>query len=96
MDLEKQSNLVKLGFEKAGENKKRIPLDNHGTSRKMRFGGSVLFVWGGGVVFIVNVRKRITRKFRRIIMSRFGLVTFRIHFRRSRKPVNFMVDGVCG
>ena len=45
---------------------------------------------------IVNIIKRIARKLRRTILRHFGLVTFRIHFRKTRKPITFMVCGPSG
>ena len=41
-------------------------------------------VWG--VFFIVNCLKRVAQSLRRIILLHFGLVTFRIHFGKTRKP----------
>ena len=50
-----------------------------------------------GGIFIVNVViERLTQKLHRIILLQFGLVTFRIHFRKTRKPFMFMVSGPGG
>ena len=37
--------------------------------------------------------ERIARKLRRIILLQFGLVTFRLHYRRILKPLIFMISG---
>ena len=39
-----------------------------------------------GVFLIINTMKRISEKLRLIILPRFGLITFRFHCVRSRKP----------
>ena len=49
-----------------------------------------------GVIFIVNIIQRTSRKLRRITLLHFGLVTFRIHFRTTRKPIILMVSGTGG
>ena len=51
---------------------------------------------GWGVIFIVNIIKRIARKLSIIILLHFGLVTFRIHFGKTREPIIFMVLGPSG
>ena len=43
----------------------------------------------GGTIFIVNLIKRIARKLSRIILPHLGLVTFRIHYWKTRTPVMF-------
>ena len=44
-------------------------------------GGRVL-----GVICVVSFKKRLARKLCRIILLYFGLITFRFHFRKTRKP----------
>ena len=39
-----------------------------------------------GAIFIVNFGKRVARKLCRIMLLHFGIVTFRFHFGRTRKP----------
>ena len=39
----------------------------------------------GGAIVIVNIIRRIAGKLRRIILLHFGLVAFRLHYRRNRK-----------
>ena len=54
-------------------------------------------VYGGlGSHLIVNIIIRIAGKLRRIILLHFGPVTFRINFRKTRKPFIFMVLGPAG
>ena len=48
---------------------------------------------GLGVIFNVNIIKRLTQKLHRMILLHVGLVTFRIHFRETRKPFIVMVFG---
>ena len=58
-----------------------------------------LLIWGvGGLggIQIVNIMKRIAGKLRKIILLHFGLVTFRIHSWKTRKPTIFMVLGPGG
>ena len=50
----------------------------------------------GGPISIVNIIKRIAQKLRRIILLRFGQVTFRIHFGKAPKPFIFMIVGLGG
>ena len=45
-------------------------------------------VWGP--ILIGDTIKRIAQKLRRIILLHIGLVTFRIHYWKTRKPVIFM------
>ena len=52
-------------------------------------GFGVWEVWRA--IFIVNFEKRVAQKLRRIILLHFGLVTFRIHFGRTRKPLVFVI-----
>ena len=50
----------------------------------------MLFLGSGGVwgaILIVNIMKRIIREVRIIILLYFGLVTFRIHYWKSLKPL---------
>ena len=70
-------------------NKLRFPIGNPRKSGDECDLG-VLGVWG--VIFTANVMKRIAGKLRRIILLHSGLITFRIHFRRTRKPFMFMVS----
>ena len=42
---------------------------------------------------MVNIMKRIAQKLRRIILLHLGLVTFRCHYGRTRKPLMFMIWG---
>ena len=51
---------------------------------------------GLGAIFTVNIIKRLAQKLLRIIRPHFGLVTFKIHFRKTRKPIMFMVFGLGG
>ena len=73
----------------------RFPGQNPGRSRtNCGFG-----VWGRvcGAIFIINfIAQRIGQTLRRIILLHLGLVTFRIHFRKIRKPFIFMVFGPSG
>ena len=50
----------------------------------------------GGGISIVNFVERVARKLRRIVLFRFGLMNFMIHFRETRKPIIFMVFGPSG
>ena len=55
-----------------------------------------LRMWGLGglaVIFIINMNKRLTQKLHRIILFHLGLITFRIHLGRTRKPFMFVVLG---
>ena len=64
----------------------QAPRDNPG---KNGFG-----VWGGlGAIFTVTFANRVARKFRRIILLYFGLITFRFHFGKAWKPFVFMIFG---
>ena len=47
-----------------------------------------------GAIFIVYITQRITKKLRIIFLLRFGLETSRIHFRKTRQPLIFMLFGV--
>ena len=49
-------------------------------------------VWGA--IFTVNIKKRVAQKLRRIIVLRFGLVPFRIHFRKARQLSFSLFSGV--
>ena len=51
-------------------------------------------VWG--VILIVNCIKRLAEKLRRIILVHFGLITFGINFRKTRKLIIVMVFGPGG
>ena len=51
---------------------------------------------GSGAIFIVSFIKRLAQKLRRIILLHFGLVTFRIHLKKTRKPYIFMISGLGG
>ena len=56
-----------------------------------------LRIWGSGrPFFIVSIIKRLAQKLRRIILPHFGLVTFGIHFRETRKPIIVMIFGPTG
>ena len=56
------------------------------------FGSRIVFLeWGG--LHIVNSRKIIARKLRIIIPLHFGLVTFKINFRKTIKPFISIVFG---
>ena len=44
-------------------------------------------------ISVVNIWERIAKKLCIIILLRFGLVTFRFHYRRTRKPLTFMIWG---
>ena len=63
--------------------KQKNPLENLGQSGKIEDLGS-RGVWR--IIFIADSIKRITQKLRRIILLHLGLITFRIHFRKTRKP----------
>ena len=67
--------------------KKRLPLENRGTVwQNVGF-----WVWEGlGFISAVNIMRRIAQKLRRIIWLHFGLVSYRIQFRRTQKPCIFM------
>ena len=68
--------------------------------RKSRNIWDELRIWGlkgfWGVIFIVDIIKRIAPKLRRTILLHFGLVTFRFHFGETRKPIIFTVFGLGG
>ena len=65
-------------------------LGNLGKSNKIR-------MWGVcGVLFTVNFDKRVAQKLRRIILLRFGLISFRFHFGNTRKSCIFFVFGLSG
>ena len=51
---------------------------------------------GSGVMFMINLNKRAAQKLRSILLLHFGLVTFRFHFRKTRKPFIFMIVGPGG
>ena len=57
-------------------------------------------IWGlrgsGGGIFIVKDVGRLAPKLRIIIVFPFGLVTFRINFKKTRTPVIFMAFGPSG
>ena len=59
------------------------------SGKKSRCG--VQGVWGA--IFNVNLIQRTAQKLRRIILLHFGQVVFRIHFRRTRKPLISIVFG---
>ena len=46
-----------------------------------------------GFIFTVNVIKRIAIKLRRIILWHSGVITFRLHYGRDRKPFIVMISG---
>ena len=60
--------------------------------RKIRIWG----LGGLGVMSIVNLKKRLAQKVRRIILLHLGRVTFRIHFGKARKVITFMLFGLGG
>ena len=64
--------------------KNRFPIENPGRIR-------IRVVGGLGAISVVNIIKRLAQKLHRIILFHFEFVTFRIHFRKIRKPITFMV-----
>ena len=66
----------------------RIPITNLRKSRKFRILGLGRV---GGFIFIVNFKKRVAEKLRRIILLHLGLITCRFHFGKNRTPLIFMV-----
>ena len=68
----------------------RIPNVNPGKSGETSWFG-VWVVWGA--MFLVNFVKNVAPKLCRIILLHVGLVTFRFHFGKARKPIMFMVFG---
>ena len=58
----------------------------------MRFGG----LGGLGVILIVNIMERIAAKLCRTILLHLGLITFRTHYWKTRKPLICMVLGPGG
>ena len=46
--------------------------------------------------FLVNIIRRIAGQLRSIILLHFGLITFRIHYRKTVDPLIFMVLGPGG
>ena len=50
----------------------------------------------GGGIFTLHFTKGIAQKLHGIILLHFGLVAFRIHFRKTRKRFMFMVFGLGG
>ena len=54
-------------------------------------------VWGVcGAIFSLDMIERLAQNLRRIILLPFGLVTFRIHFRKPPKPFIFIVFVLSG
>ena len=75
------------------EAKGQLPKDSPGSFLE----NSILGGQGGlGVMFTVNIIKRLTEMVRRMILLHFGLMTFRIHYWKTRKPLIFMVLGPGG
>ena len=61
------------------------------------FGEIRIWDLGGlGTIFIVNSKKRVTRKLRRITLLHFGLVTFNFHFPKFPQSIIFMFFGASG
>ena len=81
----------KIGVSQA--DKKLLPLENRGQIRQ-----NVGFWVGGGlgVISAVNIMKRIAQQLRIIIWLHFGLVSYRIQFRKTQKPCIFMFFGFGG
>ena len=73
-------------------NKARFLIENPRNQGNIAYVGSR----GGRGIFILHIKKRIAPKLCRIILLHFGLVTFRIHFRKTRKTYMFMVFGPSG
>ena len=72
--------------------KGRISYRKSGKSEKMR-----IWALGGlGAICILNFNKRLAQKLRRIILLHFGHATFRMHFRKTRKPFICIVFGPGG
>ena len=53
-------------------------------------------IWGQDFIFTVDIMNRITGKLRRILLLDFGLITFKIHYWKTRKHLMFMVSGPGG
>ena len=57
-------------------------------------------IWGlvgsGGPFVTVNLIKRLAQKLCRMVLSHFGLIIFRVHLGRTRKPLFLMVFGPSG
>ena len=66
------------------------PNGKNGGNPDVGFGG----VWGA--ILAESCKKRVARKLCRIILLHFGLVTSRIRFGKTRKPIIFMVFGTSG
>ena len=61
-------------------------LRKSGKNQDLGSGGGV---WGA--FFAVNCKKKVARKLHGIILLHFGLIIFRIHFWKTRKPFIFMI-----
>ena len=68
------------------------PIKNRRNYGKKRIWG----LWAWGVIFTVNLKLRIGRKFRIIILLHFGLVTFNSHSPKFPKVIIFMISGPSG
>ena len=68
--------------------KKTISYRKSGEIRE-KSGVGVWEVWEA--IFIVHFKKRVAHKLRRITLLHLGLITLRIHFRKTRKPFIFMI-----
>ena len=51
-------------------------------------------LWGG--IVLVTIIQRIAQKLCRVVLLHFGIVPFRIHFGRDRKPIIFIIFGPIG
>ena len=68
------------------QKKGRSPIENPGTSGKVRdFGSGGGGRRGFGGCFFIIFKKRVARKVRRSILFHFGLVVFRFHFGKPEK-----------
>ena len=71
-----------------------FPIEDPETNRETRM--FKMFDHFRIIIVMVNIMERIARKLRRIILLRFGLVTFRFHYWKTFKPLICMISGFSG
>ena len=84
--------LRKVAWGEEGPTKIRFPAENPESPGKMR----VLGRGGLGIISIIILKKRFTRKLHRIILLHLGLICFGLHFGKTENPRMFMVFGPSG